>query len=179
MKSFPHFCSVNSSKMWSSASALPFCLGCQRPEVQLLHFSSVRTFKGLKLCFRNSALYLLQNIWSSAFRTSARAGLRKISFIFRTCSPRTSKYVQVHFRISSLPGLPKMWSSASALLLCLDCQRSEVPLPPFSSATIPQDVKFRFLTSDLHWLPKMWSSTVRSYNAFPYSFILSLERQVR
>ena len=41
-------------KMWSSASARPSCLGCQRSEVQLLHFSSARTFKGLKLCFRIS-----------------------------------------------------------------------------------------------------------------------------
>ena len=100
--------------IWSSASAH--------------QLYSARTFKGLRLCFRNSALSLLPKIRSSAFRTSARPGLRNISIFFRTCSTRTSKYGYVQFRISSLPGLPKMRSSVSALLLCLDCQRSEVPL---------------------------------------------------
>ena len=130
MKSIPHFCSANSlldvkfrfrtsvlpwlPTIWSSASAHQLC--------------SARIFKGLKLCFRNSALSLRPKIRSSAFRTFARPGLRKIPFFFRICCTRTSKYGYVHFRISSLPGLTKMWSSASALLLCLDFQRSEVPL---------------------------------------------------
>ena len=46
--------------------ALLLCLDCQRYEVQLPHFRSARTFKGLKLRFRNSALSLLPKIWSSA-----------------------------------------------------------------------------------------------------------------
>ena len=120
-------------------STLLLCQFFVRCEVPLPHFRpalaasahqlcSARTFKGLKLCFRNSALSLLPTIRSSAFRTSARPGLRRTFFFFRTCSTRTSKYGYVHFRILSLPGLPKMWSSASALLLCLVCKRSEVPL---------------------------------------------------
>ena len=163
--------------IWSSASAHQLC--------------SARTFKGLKLCFRNSALPLLPKIRSSAFRTSARPWLRKISFFFHTCSTRTSKYGQVHFRISSPPGLPKMWSSASALLLCLDCQRSEVPLSVLplgqdfersrSSFTLvlPGLPSMGKSTSAIHvspdfqscvalphfalpWLPKTWSSAFRT-----------------
>ena len=228
--------------MWSSASALPSCLGCQRYEVQLLHISSalpgrltvwrfatakdqkfhfpyfrsartskefvlfrhlfyqdfqvlvsplphfisVGTFKDVKLRFRTPALPWLPKIWNSAFRISARPGFQ--SFIFHTCSVRASKYGYVHFRISSLPGLSKMWSCASVLLLCLDSQRSEVPLsvlplgqeskdlvhlphlfyqdfqiwisplPHFISAGTSKDLKFRFHTSALPWLRKIWSS---------------------
>ena len=169
--------------MSSSASALLLCLNCQRYEFQLPLLRSARTFKGLKLCFRNSALSLLPKIWSSAFHTSARPGLRRsrsssalvLSGLpnmgkatsafhpcrdFQRCEVPLPHFCQrsevplyvlplgqdferstlvlpglpnmdVHFRISSLPGPPKIWSSASALLLCLDCQRCEVLLPQF------------------------------------------------
>ena len=113
--------------MWTSASALLLCRNCERYEVQLPHLRSARTFNGLKLCFRNSALSLLQKIWSSSFHTSARPGLRRSPALVLPGLPNMG----VYFRISSLPGLPKMWSSASALLLCLVCQRTEVPLSIF------------------------------------------------
>ena len=124
----PHFCSALTAKdlmfrfhisalpwlakIWSSTSALSFCIDCQKCEVPLLHphFRSAFTAKYVKFCSRASALPLLAKIWSSAFRT---------------CSARTSKDVKFRFRISSLPGLPKICSFASALPLSLDCQRSE------------------------------------------------------
>ena len=100
------------AKIWSSTSALSFCIDCQKCEVPLPHphFRSAFTAKYVKFCSRASALPLLAKIWSSAFRT---------------CSARTSKDVKFRFRISSLPGLPKICSFASALSLSLDCQRSE------------------------------------------------------
>ena len=64
-----------------------------------------------------------------------------------------------------------MWNSSSTLLLCLDCQRPDVPLLHFRSALTAKDLKFSFRyvftakdlkfhvrTFVLHWLPKMWSS---------------------
>ena len=100
------------TSIWSSTSALSFCIDCQKCEVPLPHphFRSAFTAKYVKFCSRASALPLLAKIWSSAFRT---------------CSARTSKDVKFRFRISSLPGLPKICSFASALSLSLDCQRSE------------------------------------------------------
>ena len=99
-------------KTWCSASTFPLCIDCQKCEVPLPHphFRSAFTAKYVKFCYRASALPLLAKIWSSAFRT---------------CSARTTKDVKFRFRISSLPGLPKICSFASALLLSLDCQRSE------------------------------------------------------
>ena len=157
--------------MWSSASALPSRLGCQRYEVQLLHISSALPellkmwsfASALLLCLdcqrsevplsvlplgqdfersRSSSTLVLPGLPSMGDSTSAfylcwdfqrcevafphfcaaltakdvkcrfsylrSARTRKISFIFHTCSARTSKYGQVHFRISSLPGLPKI-----------------------------------------------------------------------
>ena len=54
----------------------------------------------------------------------------------------------------------KIWNSASTLLLCLDCQRPDVPLPHFRSALTAKNVKFRFRirTSALPLLPNMWNS---------------------
>ena len=100
------------AKIWSSTSAISFCIDCQKCEVPLPHphFRSAFTAKYVKFCSRASALPLLAKIWSSAFRT---------------CSARTSKDVKFRFSISSLPGLPKICSFASALSLSLDCQRSE------------------------------------------------------
>ena len=95
-------------KIWSSA--LSFCIDCQKCEVQCPHFHSAFTAKYVKFCSRGYALLWLAKAWSSAFRT---------------CSARTSKDVKFRFRISSLPGLPKICSFASALSLSLDCQRPE------------------------------------------------------
>ena len=71
---------------------------------------------------------------------------------------RPTKDVKFRFRISAQPGLPKTQSSASALPFCLDCQRSEVPLPHFHSALTAKDFKFCFRTSTQHWQPKIWNT---------------------
>ena len=133
-----------------AASLLPSCLDCQRSEVQLPHFCSARTSKGLKLFFRTSALPWLPNIWSSAFQTSVLPGLRTISSPpphlfdqdFQRCeapllhfiSAGTSKDVKFLFRTSTPPWLPEIWKSASPLTLCFNCQKYEIPLPHFRSA---------------------------------------------
>ena len=78
--------------MGKSTSAFHLCRDFERFEVALPHFCAALSAKGLKFRF----LY---------FRS---AKTRKISFIFHTCSAITSKYRLVHFRISSLPGLPKI-----------------------------------------------------------------------
>ena len=83
----------------------------------------------------------------------------------------TAKDLKFRFHTSALPWLPKTWCSASGCPLCLDCQRSEVPLPlclycqrsevprpHFRSALTAKNMKFRFHTSALPWLPNMWSS---------------------
>ena len=72
----------------------------------------------------------------------------------------TAKDLKFRFHTSALPWLPKTWCSASALPLCLDCQRSEVPLPlclycqryevprpHFRSALTAKNVIFRYRTS--------------------------------
>ena len=133
--------------MWNSASALLLCLNCQRYEVQLPLLRSARTFKGLKICFRNSAPSLLPKTWSSAFHTSARPGLRR--------SRWSSALV--------LSGLPNMGKVTSAFHLCRDFQRCEVPLPHFCSALTAKGLKFRFLyfrsartSKDLVHLPHLF-----------------------
>ena len=83
----------------------------------------------------------------------------------------TAKDLKFRFHTSALPWPQNIWSSASALLLCLDCQRSEVPLPlclycqrsevprpHFRSALTAKNVKFRFRTSALSCVSNMWSS---------------------
>ena len=80
-----------------------------------------------------------------------------------------AKDLKFRFRTFALPWLPKNGCSASAVLLCIGCQRSEVPLPHclycqrsevphFRSALTAKTVKFRFRTSALLWLPNVWSS---------------------
>ena len=101
--------------MGKSTSAFHLCRNFQNCEVAPSHFCTALTAKELKFRFPYFRL----------------ARTRKISFIFYTYSARTPKYGQVHFRISSLPGLSKSWNSASTFLLCLDCQRCEVLLPLF------------------------------------------------
>ena len=182
----------------SSASALLLCLNCKRYEVQLPHFRSARTFKSVKLCFRNSSLPLLPKIWSSAFHTSVRPGLRrsrsfsalvlpglpnmgKSTSTFHLCLDCQRSEVPLSVlplgqdfersRSSSaliLPGLPKMDKFTSAFHFCRDFQRSEVPLLHFCFALTVKDVELCFL-----------SSAVRSYYAFQHEFVLSVERRVR
>ena len=61
---------------------------------------------------------------------------------FFSRSVLTAKDLKFRFHTSALPWLPKTWCSASALPLCLDCQRSEVASRTFV----------------LLGLPKIWSS---------------------
>ena len=68
----------------------------------------------------------------------------------------------VLFSTSALLILPKVWSSSSALLSCLDCQRSEVQLPHFCSARTSKCLKLLFRTSTLPWLPNIWSSAFQT-----------------
>ena len=95
----------------------------QRYKVLPSHFQLDRTAKDLKFCSRTS-------IW--------------LTTIDVTWNP---------FRTSALPILRKMWSSASALLSCLGCQRSEVKVLLFSSARTFKDLNLRFHNSALSLLP--------------------------
>ena len=133
---------------------LSFNIAVSRVIIQHWQWQSIRygPVKDVKSCLRTSNLTVLWKICSS---TSALSWRQKI---FR-------------FYTSVLPWLPKTWCSASALPLCLDCQRSEVPLPlclycqrsevprpHFRSAFTSKNVKFLFRTSALPWPPNMWSS---------------------
>ena len=68
----------------------------------------------------------------------------------------TAKDLKFRFHTSALPWLPKTWCSASTFPLCLDWQRSEVPV----RTCVLHWLKFRFRirTSALPLLPNMWSS---------------------
>ena len=156
------------TKIWNPAPALPFGLTTNdvtwnpfRPsalpiEVPLPHFRPTLAANDVKFSFCTSALPGLLKVWSFAStiplclycqRSKVPLSvLRKISFIFRTCSARTSKYIQVHFRISSLPGLPKM----------LNC--SIFPLP--------------FVAGWLqgHW----WGFISRNYVVWPTFFLMNV-----
>ena len=70
--------------------------------------------------------------------------------------------IMVPFRTSVLSILPKMWSSASALPSCFDCQRSEVQLPHVCPARTSKGLKLRFRTSTLPWMPNTWSSAFQT-----------------
>ena len=113
--------------MWSSASALLLFHNCQWYEVQLPHFRSARTFKVLKLSFRNYALSLLPKSEFSLSILPVGQGFDDLVHVPHLFCQDFLIWLSP-LRISSLPGLPKMWSPASTLLLCLDCQSSEVPL---------------------------------------------------
>ena len=140
--------------MLSSASARPTWLDCQRSTVLLSHFRSVLSAKDLVFRFHTFVLPWLPKTWCSASALPLCLDCQRseVSLCLncqRSEVPRphfrsamTAKNVKFRFRISALPWLPNMWSSASALLLCLDWQRSEVPL---SVLVLPG-------------LPKMWSS---------------------
>ena len=121
-------------KMWSTASALPSCLSCQRYEVQLLHISS--------------AMPGLLKVWSFASAIPLCLCCQRSEV-----PPSVLPLIQDFERSRSssalvLQGLPNMGKSTSAFHVCRDFQRCEVPLPHFCSA--------------LPWLPKIWSSAFRT-----------------
>ena len=161
----PHFRSALTAKDVKFRSALPSCVDCQRSECQLPQFRSALTGKDLKFRFPHFALPGLPRMWSSAFAlvlpglpkmwssTSAISSLPWSHFRlfqrFEVLLPHfrsalTAKDLKFGFSTYTLPSLPKMWCCASALPLCLDCQRPVVLLPHFCSAFIPRHVKLRF-----------------------------------
>ena len=96
--------------MGKATSAFHLCRDFQRYEVPLPHFCSALTAKDLN------------------FR-SARTSKDLVHLLLLFCQ-------DFQIWISPLPhfistGLPKIRSSASALLLCLNCQRCKVLLPQF------------------------------------------------
>ena len=116
--------------MWSSASARPSCLGCQRYEVQILHISS--------------ALPGLLKVWSFA-SVIPLCLYRQRSEVPLSVLPLGQDFERS--RSSSalvLPELPNMGKSTSAFHLCRDFKRCEVLLPYFCSALTAKDLKFRF-----------------------------------
>ena len=117
-------------KVWSSASALPLCIDCQRSEVTLPH--------------------CLHYQWCEDPLPPLRSALT------------THDATWVPFRTSALPLIPMVWSSASALPSCIDCQRSDVQLPHFRTYRTSRGLTLRFRTSFLPWLPKMLSSAFRT-----------------
>ena len=186
--------------MWHKIrSTLLLCQFFVRCEVPLPHFRpalaandmkfsfctsfwSARTFKGLKLCFRNSALLYCQ-------RLEVPLSVLPLGQDFERSRSSSALVLQ---------GLSDMGMSTSAFHLCRDFQKCEVPLPHFCFAlkdlkvcfrsvmtskdlvrlphlfcqdfqvwvsTFPhfisagtfKDVKLRFRTSALPWLPKIWS----------------------
>ena len=171
-------------KIWSSASALPLCIDCQRSEAKLLHCldylwcefpllhlrSALTTHDVTWVLISTSALPILPKMWSSACALPSCLDCQRSEVqLPHFCSARTSKGLKF----------------ASALPLCLDCQicevplfkllfcqdfersqvphpnlfdqdfqRCEGPLPHFISAGTSKNVKFLFRTSALPWLPK-------------------------
>ena len=134
-------------KVWSFASTLPLCNDWQRCEVRLSKLLFCQDFERSQVP--------LPHLFIQDFQ---RCEGPLSHFIFAG----TSKDVKFRFRTSALPWLSKIWSSASPLTLCFNCQKceiplphchdcqiAEVPLPLFLSAIIPQDVKLRFHTSRL------------------------------
>ena len=178
--------------MWSSASARPSCLGCQRYEVQLLRISSA--LPGLLTVWRFASAIPLCLYCQ---RSEVPLSVLPLGQDFQRC--RSSSALV-------LPGLPSTGKSTSAFHFCRDFQRCEValpyfcsaltakdlkfrfpyfrsarisvvhlphlfnqdvqvwvcPLPHFISARTFKDVKLRFRTSALPWLPKIWSSAFRT-----------------
>ena len=110
--------------MWSYASHLG--MDFQKCEVSLPHFHSALIAKYLKFWFFHTStqpLFAKMWIYDSAQLISALS----------------LKYVKFRFRISTLPWLPKIWSSAfSTLPPCLQLQRCKVTPPHFCSALTAQ-----------------------------------------
>ena len=130
------------SEMLRSASAHPTWLDCQRSAV-LLPLSAL----SWRLKILNSASTPLPcrdcqipDVPLPHFRSALNA--KDLKFCFR--SVFTAKDLKFHARTFVLHWLPKMWSSAYTLPLCLDCQICEVLLPHFRSALTGKDLKFRF-----------------------------------
>ena len=132
--------------MWHELrSALLLCQFFRRCEVPLLHFRPALTAKAMKFSFRTSALPGLLKVWSFASTLLLcldwqRSEIRLSKLLF--CQDFESFQIPLpHFFDQDIQrcegplphfisaGTSKMWSSASALLFCLDCQRSEVRLP--------------------------------------------------
>ena len=173
------------SKMLCSASARQTWLDCQRSAVLLPHFRSVLTAKGLKFRFHTSALPWLPKTWGSASTLPLCLDCQRSEVPLPLCLYcQRSEVPRPHFRSAltaknvkflsapTLPWLPNMWSFASAISLCLDWQKSEiplsalvlpgqrceVPLPHFISAWTSKDLQFRFCTFAQSWLPQIWRS---------------------
>ena len=161
------------SKMLRSVSARLTWLDCQRSAVLLPHFRSVLTAKDLKFRFHTSALPWLPKTWCSASALPFCLDCQRSEVPLPLClycqrseisrpqfqSALTATNVKFSFRTSTLPWLSNMWSSASALLLSLDWQRSEVPL---STLVLPG-------------LPKIWSSASAFYLCLDFQrFAVSL-----
>ena len=205
----PHFCPVLAAndlkfsfytlalagllKVWIFASAIPLCLYYQRSEVPLSVLPLGHDFERS----RSSSTLVLPVLPSMGKSTSEFHFCRDFKRcevpLPHFCSALTANDMKSSFRTSALPGRLKVWSFASAIPLCLYCQRSEVPLSilplgqdfedlphlfcqdfqiwisHFISAGTSKDLKFRFCTSALPWLPKMWSS---AFSVPPYVLIM-------
>ena len=128
--------------------AISMIMACQRYKVLLPHFQLdwTATTEDLKFCLCTSDLSWLLKIWSSAPALPLCIDCQRPEVTLSHCIdyqwfdvplPHLRSTLSTHdvtwvpFSASALPFLPKMWSSASALLSCLDCQRSEVQLPHF------------------------------------------------
>ena len=156
-------------KIWSSTSELSFCTDCQKCEVSLPHFRSALTAEYVKFCFRISALPWLAKIWSSTFCTCTARTSKDVKFRFAfilfldfqrfavSCLHfrliLTANDLKIGFSTNTLPSLPNMGSSASALPFCLDWKRAVVS--HFRSAFIPKDVNALLLCLD-------WQSSASS-----------------
>ena len=113
-------------KIWSSASALPLCIDCQRSEVTLPHCldyqwckfplphlrSTWLTAHDVTLVpFSTSALPILPKMWISASALPSCLHCQRSEVqLPHFCSARTSKGLKLRFR--GLPWLLNMWSSA-------------------------------------------------------------------
>ena len=132
--------------------------------------------------FRISALPWLPKIWSSTSALSFCTDCQKYEVPLPHCLDcqvcevllphARSVWFEAPLSALVLPGLPKMWSSASAFNLCLDFQRFAVSLLHFRSILTAKDLKIGFSTYVLPSLPHMGSS------ASPLPFCLDCKRSV-
>ena len=130
-------------KIWTSASALPLCVDCQRPDVTLPHCtdyqwcevplphlrSALTTHDVTRVPFRTSGLPILPKMWSSAFALPSCLDCQRYEIqLPHFCSARTSKGLELRFHTSALSCLENMW----------------IRLPNFCSARTLKDLKDRF-----------------------------------
>ena len=106
-------------KTWSSASRSALTAKDLK-----FRFRSVFTAKDLKFHVRSFILHWLPKMWSS-FPHPLCIDCQLCEVLIPHFRSALTGKNQFRFRISSLPGLPKICSFASALSLNLDCQRSE------------------------------------------------------